>query len=68
MVKKYWGSIKVKSAQLQALQGEFESLHMKEDESVDDYFARTLPIVNKLKNHGEKVDEWTIVEKILRFA
>ena len=66
MKQKYQGSAKVKRAQLQALRREFEILGMKEGESVDEYFARTLAIVNKMKSHGEKVEQLTIVEKILR--
>lgn len=42
--KKYQGNSRVKRAQLQALRKEFEILHMKAGESVDEYFARTLTI------------------------
>ena len=44
--KKYQGTARVKRAQLQALRKEFEILHMKEGESVNDYFARTLTVAN----------------------
>ena len=37
----------VKRAHLQALQKEFEKLHMKAGESINEYFARTLSIANK---------------------
>ncbi len=56
----------VKCAQLQALQWDFETLHMKEGESVDGYFARTLTIANKMRAHGEKMSQTTITKKILR--
>lgn len=39
---------------------------MKEDESVNEYFLRTLAIVSKMRIHGGKMDECTVVEKILR--
>ncbi|MCI03820.1 retrovirus-related Pol polyprotein from transposon TNT 1-94, partial [Trifolium medium] len=66
MKQKFEGSTKVKRAQLQALRGEFEILRMKEDESVNDYFGRTLSIVNKMKIQGEVMEQRTVVEKILR--
>lgn len=66
MRQKYQGSTKVKRAQLQALRREFEILGMKEGEKVDDYFARTLTIANKMKAHGEIMEQNVIVEKILR--
>lgn len=66
MKMKYQGSTKVKRAQLQALRREFEVLGVKEGDSVDDYFARTLAIANKMKAHGERMGENFIVEKILR--
>ncbi|KAL5190609.1 hypothetical protein HKD37_04G010009 [Glycine soja] len=46
--KKYEGSNRIKRAQLQALRKEFEMLHMKNDESVTNYFARTMTIANKM--------------------
>lgn len=64
--KKYQGNSRVKRAQLQALRKEFEILHMKAGESVDEYFARTLTIANRMRIHGEKMEDVTIIEKILR--
>ncbi|KAJ4718900.1 Retrovirus-related Pol polyprotein from transposon TNT 1-94 [Melia azedarach] len=52
--------------QLQALRGEFETLRMKSGESVSDYFSRTLAVANKMRIHGEKLEDVTIIEKILR--
>ena len=63
---KYKGTTRVKRAQLQALRKEFEMLHMKEGESVNVYFARTLTIANKMRIHGEKMGDVIIIEKILR--
>ncbi|RDX85714.1 hypothetical protein CR513_33059, partial [Mucuna pruriens] len=39
---------------------------MKNRESVNDYFAQTLTITNKMRMYGEKVPELSIIEKILR--
>lgn len=66
MKKKYQGSTRVKRAQLQALRKEFETLHMKAGETVNDYFARTLMIANKMKANGENKSDTEVVEKILR--
>jgi RNase H-fold protein (predicted Holliday junction resolvase) len=66
MRRKYQGSTKVKRAQLQALRREFEVLAMGESETVNDYFARTLAIANKMTAQGERMEQVTVVEKILR--
>lgn len=66
MRKKYQGSAKVKRAQLQALRRDFETLSMKAGESVTDYFSRVMAIANKMRIHGDKLEDVTIIEKILR--
>jgi hypothetical protein len=38
---------------------------MKVKESVNEYFARTLTIVNKKRVYGEKMEDIVVVEKIL---
>ncbi|KAA8517177.1 hypothetical protein F0562_017470 [Nyssa sinensis] len=58
--------VRAKRQQLQALRSEFETLRMKSGESVTDYFSRTMAIVNKMWIHGDKTEDVTIVEKILR--
>jgi hypothetical protein len=54
-----------KRVRLQSLRGEFEALHMKDGESVSDYFSQLLVIVNGLKRNNEKVDDIRVVEKVL---
>ncbi|CAJ2668206.1 unnamed protein product [Trifolium pratense] len=66
MRKKYQGSTKVKRAQLQALRKEFEILQMKDNESVSDFFSRTLAIANKMSASGETLTQTIVVEKVLR--
>lgn len=63
MRKKYQGSAKVKRAQLQALRRDFETLSMKAGESVTDYFSRVMAIANKMRIHGDKLEDVTIIEK-----
>ena len=64
--QKYQGTTRVKRAHLQAHRKEFELLHMKAGESVNEYFARTLTIANKMKANGENKGDVVVVEKILR--
>jgi len=66
MKQKYQGSTKVKGAQLQALRRDFETLHMKKRETVNNYFGRTLTIANKIKTHGDSISQTIINEKVLR--
>ena len=44
---------------------EFEILGLKKGEKVYEYFARTLTIANKMKAHGERMEQSVIIEKIL---
>lgn len=64
--KKYQGNARARRQQLQSLRAEFETLQMKLEESVSEYFSRTMVIANKLRIHGEKMKDVTIIEKVLR--
>jgi RNase H-fold protein (predicted Holliday junction resolvase) len=39
---------------------------MKDTETIDEYFARTLAIANRMSANGETMQQVQIVEKILR--
>lgn len=56
----------MKRSVLQALRKEFETLEMKSGENVSDYFSRVMIVANKMRLHGEEMQDVTIVEKILR--
>ena len=66
MKKKYKGSVKVKRSQLQALRRDWKTLQLKQRESVNDYFSKTMAIGNKMRLLGDTMTDVTIVEKILR--
>ena len=38
---------------------------MKPGELVFDFFSRTMAIINKMRIHGEKMEDVTVIEKIL---
>ena len=62
----YQGEAKVQMVRLQARRSEFDTLKMKDPESVEEYFNHVLSIVNQLKINGEQILDQRIVEKILR--
>ncbi|GMP35578.1 hypothetical protein CsSME_00007958 [Camellia sinensis var. sinensis] len=39
---------------------------MKAGEGVSKYFSRVLSVANKMRTHGEQMQDVTVVEKILR--
>ncbi|CAL8990236.1 unnamed protein product [Prunus brigantina] len=39
---------------------------MKPDDYVDEYFSKTMAIASKMQLHGDKMDDVTIIEEILR--
>ena len=65
MQRKYRGSTRVKRAQLQALEREFEFLNMKEEETIDNYLSRLLHLLSIMKSNGEVIEESMVVSKIL---
>ena len=62
----YEGDEKVKRTKLQVYRGQFEILRMEEDDSIAIYFLWVDEIVNTIKGLGEKIEESSIVDKVLR--
>ena len=62
----YQGLDKVKTSKLQILRRDFESLSMKDIESVDSFYTRVVSLINQLKSHGDNIEDKRAVEKILR--
>ena len=56
----------LKRAQLQALRKEFEVMHMNTRETVNEYFGRTLIIVNKMRMYREIMEDIVIIGNFLR--
>ena len=61
--QKYQRTKRVKHAQIQALHQEFEVLHVKVGESINDYFSRILTITNKMRIHADKMEDVLIIER-----
>ena len=64
--KYYEGDTKVKEAKLQTYRGQFEQLKMKEDENIAAYFLWVDETVNAIIGLWEKIEEFVIVQKVLR--
>ena len=60
------GSEKVITLKLQSLWRDFDSLEMKESESVCDFSSRVAEIVNQIKVCGDTIADKKVVEKVLR--
>jgi len=63
--KEFQGDSKVIVVRLQSLRRDFETLMMKNGESIVDFLSRAVAIVSKIQSCGKKVTDQTIVEKIL---
>ncbi|XP_037495328.1 uncharacterized protein LOC119370697 [Jatropha curcas] len=55
----------MKQVKMQTLRREFEALKMKDGESIKDYSARVLQVVNQLRINREEISDQRVVEKIL---
>jgi len=56
----------IKSSKIQLLTTKFESLKMKEDETIQDYYMNVLDIANSFDSLGEKLSNEKLIRKILR--
>ena len=61
----YKGTDRVKTVRLQTLRLQFESLKMKESETVDQFMTRILGIVTQFQTYGEQLEQNIVVQNIL---
>jgi len=60
------GEKKVLTVKWQTLRCEFETLAMKEKESIQEFLARVSGVVSQMKPYRENLSNETIVSKVLR--
>jgi hypothetical protein len=59
------GEDRVKKARVQTLKRELDGMYMGDSEKIDDFALKVTTIVNKIRSLGMKVEENTVVEKLL---
>jgi hypothetical protein len=57
---------KVKTAKLQILRRDFETMSMKESDIVDSFYTHVIGLINQIKSHGEIIEDIKVVEKVFR--
>ena len=62
------GHARVREASLQTMLKTYENLQMGDDESVEQFAARVVPLVNGIRALGEKLEETSVVRHFLRAA
>ncbi|XP_024190431.1 uncharacterized protein LOC112194422 [Rosa chinensis] len=62
----YEGNKKVRAQKLQSLIYEFETIAMRDDETVDDFHGRILKIASQCRSLGTPFEDDKLVKKILR--
>jgi hypothetical protein len=66
LIYSYEGNEKAKDAKIQTYRLQFEQLKIKEDETIGKYFIRVEEQVNEMIGLGEKIEDVSLVHKILR--
>jgi hypothetical protein len=62
----YQGTKKVKTVKLQTLRRNFETMSMKDTETVDQFMTSVKHLVHQIRSQGEDIPDQKIVEKVLR--
>ena len=61
----YKGTDRIKTVRVQTLRLQFESLKMKESETVDQFMTKVSGIVTQFQTYGEPLEQKIVVQKIL---
>jgi hypothetical protein len=62
----YQGMDIIKASKLQILRRDFETLSMKNTDSVDLFYTHVIGMINRIKSYGETIEDRKVVEKVLR--
>jgi catechol-2,3-dioxygenase len=57
---------KVKTTKLQILRRDFETLSMKDLDTIDSFYTHVIGLINQIKSHGETIEYINVVENVLR--
>ena len=63
--KMHVGEDRVKKARVQTLKRELDGMYMSESEKINEFALKVTTIVNEIRALGTKVEETTVVEKLL---
>jgi hypothetical protein len=56
---------KVKTSKLQIIRRDFESLSMKDLDSIEYFYTHVIGLINQIKCHGEIIEDRKVVENVL---
>jgi hypothetical protein len=62
----YQGMDKVKISKLQILRRDFETLSIKDTNSIDSFYTHVIGMINWIKYYGETIEDRKVVEKVLK--
>ena len=62
----YGGDDNVRRAKVESLRGQFDQMRMREDENIAKYVERIKASVSAIKAFGGKIEEETVISKVLR--
>jgi hypothetical protein len=57
---------KVKTLKLQILKRDFETLLMKDSDSIHSFYTHVIGLINQIKSHGEIIEDKKNAEKVVR--